>query len=102
MACYEDSRMILSEVEGPIRVWFVYIAQAQNGRYYVGLTSNLEKRIHDHNTHSGSSMAKQLGPFKLMYKSQPFASKKDARKRELQIKKWSRAKKQKLITGDWT
>lgn len=80
--------------------WFVYIAQAKTGCYYTGITTNPERRIHEHNTHSGSRFAKQQGPFKLVYK-QPFISKSAARNREIQIKGWVKEKKQKLINGEW-
>ena len=81
--------------------WFVYIAQARTGRYYVGISNNVQKRIHDHNTGHGSQFAKEQGPFILVYVSSPMSSKSEARKREIQIKGWSRDKKEKLINGDW-
>jgi len=46
-------------------------------------------------------MAKQQGPFDLIYVSKEFPDKSSARKREAQIKKWSREKKEKLINGEW-
>ena len=47
-------------------------------------------------------MAKQRGPFELVYKSKPYENKSGARKRESQIKKWRREKKEKLINGEWS
>jgi predicted GIY-YIG superfamily endonuclease len=46
-------------------------------------------------------MAKQQGPFELIYTSNYFPNKSEARKRETQIKGWSREKKEKLINGEW-
>lgn len=46
-------------------------------------------------------MAKQQGPFKMVYVSDTFINKSEARKREIQIKGWTRDKKEKLIKGDW-
>ena len=46
-------------------------------------------------------MARQQGPFTLVYKSNSYISKSIAREREIQIKKWSREKKEKLINGEW-
>jgi len=40
------------------------------------------------------------GLFVLVYKSDSFSNKVEARKREAQIKKWSRNKKEKLISGE--
>ena len=81
--------------------WFVYIAQAHTGRYYVGISLDPKSRIKDHNSKRGSRFAKQQGPFKLVYISERFLTKSDARTREIQIKGWSRDKKIKLISGEW-
>ncbi len=81
--------------------WFVYIALARTGRYYTGITTNPENREIKHNTGKGARMAKQQGPFQIVYISQPFLNKSAARKREIQIKGWSREKKEKLIKGKW-
>ncbi len=81
--------------------WYVYIAEARTGRYYVGITTNATDRLNEHNRGDGSRMAIQQGPFILRYVSRPFSSKSLARVREIQIKGWSRAKKLKLIEGDW-
>jgi predicted GIY-YIG superfamily endonuclease len=82
-------------------VWYVYIAEARTGAFYVGITTNVTERIEKHNRGDGSRMAMQQGPFILRYQSPPFQSKSEARTREAQIKGWSRAKKQKLIKGEW-
>lgn len=81
--------------------WYVYIAEARTGNYYVGITNNIEKRIEKHNSGNGSQMAIQQGPFKLLYVSSPFPNKSRARKREIQVKGWTREKKRKLINKEW-
>ena len=81
--------------------WFVYIAKARTGRYYVGITTNAKERIAVHNSGKGSQFAINQGPFELAYVSNSFANKSDARKREIQIKKWNREKKEKLIKNQW-
>lgn len=81
--------------------WFVYIAKAKTGRYYTGITTNDKDRIGKHNSGKGSRFAKQQGPFELIYTSSPFPNKSEARKREIQIKGWSREKKMKLIKWEW-
>ncbi len=81
--------------------WFVYIAKAKTGRLYTGITNNLSARMIKHNSGQGSRMAAQQGPFILVYSSSPFLNKSGARKREIQIKKWTVNKKQKLINGEW-
>ncbi|MEK7093485.1 MAG: GIY-YIG nuclease family protein [Patescibacteria group bacterium] len=82
--------------------WFVYIAEARTGAFYVGITTDPAERVNKHNRGDGSRMAMQQGPFELRYVSKPFADKSGARTREAQIKGWSREKKQRLIRGEWS
>lgn len=97
----KENRMTLSEVEEPIAIkpWFLYIAQARTSRFYVSITTDPKERLFEHNSGDGSRFAKQQGPFKPVYVSQPFPNKSEARKREIQIKGWTREKKLKLING---
>lgn len=80
--------------------WFVYIAKARTGRYYVGITTNPAARIEKHNTGKGSRFAINQGPFTLVHTSSPFPGKSEARKREIQLKGWTRNKKERLIGGE--
>ena len=82
-------------------LWYVYIAKTRTGFYYTGITTNVELRIFKHNQGKGSQMGRQQGPFTLVYISPPFLNKSLVRKREIQIKGWSRNKKEKLISGEW-
>lgn len=81
--------------------WYVYIARAKTQRFYTGITTDPKQRIIKHNLGMGSRFAVSQGPLELVYISTPFANKSEARKREIQIKNWSREKKLKLINGIW-
>ena len=81
--------------------WYVYIAKSQTNHYYTGITNNVNSRIIKHNSGKGSQMARQQGPFVLVYVSDKFPDKSSARKREIQIKKWTREKKERLMDGKW-
>lgn len=81
--------------------WHVYIAQARTGRYYTGITENPKQRIYDHNRNKGSKFAHDQGALVIRYLSSPLSDKSTARKREIQIKGWTREKKEKLIIGEW-
>ena len=82
--------------------WYVYIAKAKTGRYYTGITTDSEARIKKHNEGKGSRFAEQQGPFALVYVSSVFPGKSKARIREIQIKGWTKEKKERLIKGEWT
>lgn len=96
------SRMILSEQSESKypNNWYVYIMQANTGRYYVGITIDVKKRLERHNSGQGSQFARQQGPFRLKYQC-IYTNKSSARKREVQLKGWSRLKKEKLISGQF-
>ena len=81
--------------------WHVYIAQAPTGRYYTGITENPQQRILDHNEGRGAKFSRDQGALRLLYVSSPFSNKSTARLREIQIKGWTRDKKEKLIRGEW-
>ena len=82
-------------------LWHIYIVKAKTGRYYTGITTDPEARMDKHNIGKGSQFARLQGPFLLVYTSCPFRNKSEARKREIQIKGWTKAKKEKLIKGEW-
>ena len=89
-------------VEGPnIEAWYLYICKSQSDHYYVGISPDPESRLKVHNSGNGAKMAKDQGKFVLVYISKPYLSKSIARRREIQIKKWSRSKKEKLISREW-
>lgn len=92
--------MSLSKPKTPS--WYVYICTASTNRYYVGITTDPAERLKKHNAGAGSQFARDQGPFRLVYISSVFKNKSEARKREIQLKGWSREKKEKLISGEWS
>ncbi len=79
--------------------FFVYILRCADGTYYVGSTSDVPARVEVHNAGRGPRFTACRRPVTLVY-SAPFDSMDQARQREMQIKNWSRAKKQALVSGD--
>ena len=78
--------------------WF-YILRLKSSSLYVGATTNLKKRYEDHFTGKACRTTKIDPPVALVY-TEKFDTFSEARKRESQIKHWSRAKKEALIVGD--
>ena len=78
----------------------VYMLQCCDNSFYVGVTNNLEMRLHEHviGFDEGSYTQERL-PVKLVY-SEPFRYIRDAIAWEKQIKKWTRKKKEALIQRD--
>ena len=79
---------------------FAYMRRCADGSYYVGHTDDLERRVGQHNEGEGCEYTATRGPVKLIW-CQDFYSRIEALAAELQIKKWSRAKKEALARGDF-
>jgi putative endonuclease len=78
-------------------MYFVYILECADKTLYVGSTNNLEKRFHQHNhSKSGAHYTKIRRPVELKY-SEEIPSFSEARKREAEIKRFTRTQKQELI-----
>ncbi len=79
-----------------------YILECADLTLYVGCTNNLEKRIVEHNTSKkGAHYTKIRRPVKIVYTEQ-YDTLNEARKREVEIKKWKREDKQVLIASGQT
>jgi len=79
---------------------FVYILRLKSGGTYIGSCKNLENRYAEHCKGMASRTTKLDPPVSIVY-TETFQTLVDARRREAQIKKWSRAKKEALISGDF-
>jgi len=75
--------------------WQVYIIQCKDNTLYTGITSNLSKRIRDHNSGNGCRYTKYRNPVKLIH-SEDCATKSQALKRESYVKGLTRANKLKI------
>ena len=82
-------------------IYSLYILRFSNNDLYIGQTNNLKKRLGEHkNKNSKSSkFSKEHGDFKLVYQEQ-FDSRLDSMRREKQLKGWTRAKKEALVSKD--
>jgi len=76
--------------------WHVYIVRCRDGKLYTGITTNLNQRVKDHNRGKGCKYTAYRRPVRLVY-SGPFPDRSSAMKREAQIKRWSRRKKEAFI-----
>ncbi len=82
-----------------VEVWYLYILKCGDGSLYTGVTPDLQRRIKSHNDGSGGRYTRCRLPVSLIY-SESYSTKSEALKRELQVKGWSRVKKEALITGN--
>lgn len=80
--------------------WYVYIVLCEGGFYYTGLTWKTDLRWTQHLSGLGSKFTSKYKPQKVVY-IEEHDNLEEARKREKQIKGWTREKKEKLIKGEW-
>lgn len=78
--------------------WHIYILLCDQKTYYVGLTSNVQNRFLSHKRKEDIG-TKKFSELQLVY-SEDFETRKQAERRETQLKKWSVAKKKALISGN--
>jgi putative endonuclease len=84
---------------GPDPPWTVYIVRCRDHSYYTGITTDLTRRIAEHNSAGGGAKyTRPRRPVTLVY-SETAPSRATAAQREHQIKKMSLAAKTRLIAG---
>ena len=75
---------------------YVYMIRCKDGSLYTGWTNNLEKRFKNHCKGKGAKYTRGRGPLELVY-YEVFEEKKEAMKREYEIKQLKKSEKEKLI-----
>lgn len=80
--------------------WF-YILRLKSGHLYSGATTDLAQRWQDHQASRGGRTTFLDPPLSVVYQ-EPFVTFSAARQRESQIKRWSIAKKEALVSGNKT
>ena len=84
-----------------MKYYYVYLLRCLDKSIYTGITSNLERRIMEHSEGKHrNSYTFNKRPVTLEY-YQEFVDPQEAIQFEKKIKKWSRAKKEALIIGDF-
>lgn len=78
-------------------MYYVYIIKCSDKTLYTGITTDLKRRIAEHNSSKlGAKYTSSRRPVKLVY-SEKFKTRSTASKEEVRIKKLTRFEKLKLI-----
>ncbi len=77
----------------------VYFLRLQNGGVYIGASIDLFQRLDDHDTGQACRTTRLDKPVAVL-RVEIFNTFAEARAREAQLKRWSRAKKAALINGN--
>lgn len=80
--------------------YYVYIlTNTLRSVLYIGVTNDIARRLHEHKTHAIPGFTDRYNVTKLVY-IEEYPQVEDAIRREKQLKKWSRAKKEALISAE--
>jgi putative endonuclease len=77
-------------------VTFVYILECSDDSYYTGWTTNLDRRVADHNAGRAARYTRSRRPVRLVYWEE-CADRRSAQQRELALKRLPRARKSALV-----
>lgn len=79
------------------KAWFVYIVRCADDTLYTGITTDIERRMKEHNSEKqGAKYTRVRQPVELVF-SEEQKDRSSASTREYQIKKLSRNKKLQLL-----
>ena len=78
---------------------WLYILRLKSGNLYIGATTDLDGRCRLHFEGKACRTTRIDPPIALVH-SEEFMTNLEARRREAQIKRWTRAKKEAFVSGD--
>jgi putative endonuclease len=81
--------------------WFVYVIRSANNSLYTGITTNIERRLQEHQGKNGkgAKALKGKGPLKMVWHTTAI-DRSHASKLEYNIKQLNKADKERLVTGE--
>ena len=80
----------------PASTWFVYIIRCADHTLYTGITTDIERRLAEHNAGIGARYTRARLPVELIH-AEPAADRSAASRREAAIKRLPRTAKLSLI-----
>ena len=81
-------------------MYFFYILRCSDNSLYCGQTTDLDRRLKEHNsdTPKAAKYTRSRKPVHLVY-FEEFDNISDALKREIEVKKWTKEKKENFLNG---
>lgn len=78
--------------------WFVYLLRCADGTFYAGITTDLARRVAEHNSgQAGAKYTRARRPVTLAW-SEPAPDRSAAARREYAVRRLPRAEKERLAT----
>ena len=77
--------------------WFLYVLQCSDGTYYTGVTTNIKRRLKEHNNSKlGAKYTRARRPVEIVYVSE-YDNRSSAQKAEYKFKQLTRKQKESII-----
>lgn len=78
--------------------WFLYVVECSDGTLYAGITTEIERRLQEHNTSAkGARYTRARRPVRLLQEAE-FESRSQASKAEYYFKRLTRTRKEEWVT----
>jgi putative endonuclease len=82
----------------PKRTWWVYVLRCADGTLYTGITTDPARRLEQHNAGTAAKYTRARRPVAMVFRRRA-ANHGAALRRELAIKKLTRAQKEELVSA---
>jgi putative endonuclease len=78
--------------------WYFYVLLCADGSYYAGVTTNTERRLHEHNyTKRGAKYTRRRRPTRIIF-LEPYPDRSSAMKAESKFKRLTRKQKEEKVS----
>lgn len=83
--------------------WYLYLVRTASGSLYTGITTDVERRFAEHQSGApkGARSLRGKGPLTLAFQATA-GDRSRALKLEWQVKRWPKARKEALISGEYS
>ena len=85
--------------DAPAKPWFLYVLQCKDGSYYCGITTDLDRRLKEHNNGTGARYTRAKRPVTLI-KHWIYPDRSSASKAEYRFKQLKRSAKEQRIQSN--
>ena len=79
-----------------MKPWYLYVVLCSDSSLYTGITTSIQRRLHEHNTGRGAKYTRGRGPVVLVHVRQ-YKNRSEASTAEAKFKKFRRKKKIQII-----
>ena len=81
----------------PLMTFYFYLARCSDNSLYSGSCKDIQQREDTHNSGKGAKYTRARRPVQIVYYEE-FPNRSEAAKREYEVKQWTKAKKENLLT----